>query len=107
MSNPLYERAQNAARFIRSKYATDIRVAAVLGSGLGAFADELENPVYVDYNDIPDFAKTTIEGHAGRLVLGELDGIPLAVMQGRFHYYAGHSLEHVTFRMRVFGELGV
>jgi purine-nucleoside phosphorylase len=107
MSNPLYERAQNAARFIRSKYPTDIRIAAVLGSGLGAFADELENAVRIDYSDIPDFARTTIEGHAGQLVLGELGGIPLAVMQGRFHYYEGHSLEQVTFPMRVFGALGV
>jgi len=107
MSNTLYERAQSAARFIRTKYPTDIRIAAVLGSGLGAFADELENAVHIDYNDIPDFARTTIEGHAGRLVLGELEGIPLAVMQGRFHFYEGHSLEQVTFPMRVFGALGV
>ena len=107
MSDTLYERAQSAARFIRSKYPTEIRIAAVLGSGLGAFADELENAVHIDYNEIPDFAKTTIEGHAGRMVLGELDGIPMAVMQGRFHYYEGHSLEQVTFPMRVFGALGV
>src|SRR5581483_2778214 len=107
MSSLLYDRAQNAARFVRSKYPTDTRIAAVLGSGLGAFADELENAVRIDYRDIPDFAESTIEGHAGRLVLGEFEGIPLAVMQGRFHFYEGHTLEQITFPMRVFGALGV
>jgi len=107
MSDLLYDRALNAARYIRVRYPTDIRVAAVLGSGLGAFADELENQVAIDYRDIPDFAQTTIEGHAGRLVLGEHNRVPVAVMQGRFHFYEGHTLEQITFPMRVFGALGI
>lgn len=103
----IYEKAQEAAQFIREKFAEDIKVALVLGSGLGAFADEVENAVRIDYADIPHFARSTVEGHAGRLVLGTVNGVGVAVQQGRFHYYEGYSLEEVTFPMRVFGLLGV
>lgn len=102
-----YEKALEAAEFIRSKYDKEIRIALVLGSGLGAFADEVENAVKISYEEIPHFARSTVEGHAGKLVLGEVGGVPVAVQQGRFHYYEGYEMAQVIFPMRVFGVLGV
>ena len=105
----LYERAEHAARFIRSRAsaAVDARVALVLGSGLGAFADALEDAEPLEYSEIPGFARPTVEGHAGRLVVGRVGGIAVAAMQGRFHYYEGYTLEEVTFPVRALGLLGV
>lgn len=102
-----YERAVQAADFIRSRTQELPRVALVLGSGLGAFADELDEAVAIPYEDIPCFPVSTVEGHAGRLVLGKVNGVPVAAMQGRFHYYEGYSLDEVTLPMRVFHLLGV
>ena len=102
-----YERAEHAARFIRSRVAMDARVALVLGSGLGDFASELEEPVLIGYDEIPGFARPTVEGHAGRLVIGKISGTSSAVMQGRFHYYEGYSLDEVTFPIRVLNALGI
>ncbi|HEX8559024.1 MAG TPA: purine-nucleoside phosphorylase [Pyrinomonadaceae bacterium] len=102
----LYERAEHAARFIRSRAGSDVRVALVLGSGLGAFADEMEGAEAVPYAEIPGFARPTVEGHAGRLVVGQVGGVGVAAMQGRFHFYEGRTLEEVTFPVRVLGLLG-
>jgi len=102
----LYERAEHAARFVRSRVQEDPRVALVLGSGLGAFADAVEGAQSIPYDEIPGFARPTVEGHAGRLVVGRVGGVPAAVMQGRFHYYEGYTLEEVTFPVRVLGLLG-
>jgi purine-nucleoside phosphorylase len=102
-----YEKAQEAAEFIRSKYDKEIKIALVLGSGLGAFADDLENAVRIPYEEIPHFARSTVEGHAGQLVLGEVGGVSVAVQQGRFHYYEGYEMSQVIFPMRVFGLLGI
>ena len=102
-----YEKAQEAAEFIRSKYDREIKVALVLGSGLGAFADEVENAVQIPYEEIPHFSRSTVEGHAGRLVLGEVEGISVAVQQGRFHFYEGYDIAQVVFPIRVFGVLGI
>ena len=106
-SLPIYERVEHAARTIRAHYSEEVRVAIVLGSGLGAFADDLEDPVAIPYDEIPGFARSTVEGHAGRLVLGKVEGTPVAAMQGRFNFYEGYSLAEVTFPIRVFGLLGV
>ncbi|MBC7931460.1 MAG: purine-nucleoside phosphorylase [Rubrivivax sp.] len=106
-SDTLYERAEHAARFIRSRLAEDVRVALVLGSGLGAFADELEDASSLAYSEIPGFARSTVEGHAGRLVVGRVGGVAVAAMQGRFHFYEGYTLEEVTFPIRTLGLLGV
>jgi purine-nucleoside phosphorylase len=103
----LYERAEHAARTIRALWGEEVRVALVLGSGLGAFADELQDAVAVPYEEIPGFARSTVEGHAGRLVMGRVGGVGVAAMQGRFHYYEGYSFEEVIFPMRTFGALGV
>jgi purine-nucleoside phosphorylase len=102
-----YELAAEAAEFIKSRYAKSPKTAVVLGSGLGAFADELENAVKIPYPEIPNFATSTVEGHAGQLVLGEIDGTPIAVQQGRFHFYEGYDMEQVTFPMRTFGLTGI
>ncbi|HLL71094.1 MAG TPA: purine-nucleoside phosphorylase [Pyrinomonadaceae bacterium] len=106
-STTLYERAEHAARTIRARYAEEVRVALVLGSGLGAFADDLEDAVAIPYEEIPGFARSTVEGHAGRLVAGRVEGVPLVVLQGRFHFYEGYALDEVTFPVRVLGLLGI
>lgn len=102
-----YEKAREAADFIRSKYDKEIKVALVLGSGLGAFGEEVENAVKIPYQQIPHFARSTVEGHAGQLVLGEVAGVSVAVQQGRFHYYEGYDIAQVVFPVRVFGVLGI
>jgi purine-nucleoside phosphorylase len=102
----LYERAAAAARFIRARAGREVRTALVLGSGLGAFADEVEGAEAIAYEEIPGFARPTVEGHAGRLVVGEVGGVGVAVMQGRFHFYEGYTLEEVTFPVRALGQLG-
>src|SRR2546430_16460903 len=108
-ANPLslYERAQRAAQFIHSRTSTEPSVAIVLGSGLGAFADELNDATAIGYDEIPGFAHATVEGHAGRLVIGKAGNVAVAAMQGRFHFYEGYSLEEVTFPIRVLKLLGV
>jgi purine-nucleoside phosphorylase len=103
----LYERAEHAARFVRSRIKEAPRLALVLGSGLGAFADEIEDPTAISYEEIPGFGRPTVEGHAGRLVVGKIEGTAAAVMQGRFHYYEGYSLDEVTFPIRVLHLLGI
>lgn len=105
-SSTLYERVENAARMIRTRHSADVQVALVLGSGLGAYADELQERVIVPYEEIPGFAHSTVEGHAGRLVIGKAAGVPVVAMQGRFHYYEGYSFEEVVFPIRVFKFLG-
>jgi purine-nucleoside phosphorylase len=102
-----YELAQQTAEFIRSKYDRDVQLALVLGSGLGAFADDIKDAVRIPYQEIPNFAHSTVQGHAGQLVLGEVNGISVAIQQGRFHYYEGYDISQVIFPMRVFGVMGV
>jgi purine-nucleoside phosphorylase len=102
-----YENAVEAAEFVRSKYPHKVQAAIVLGSGLGAFADELDDAVSIPFNQIPHFAEATVEGHSGRLVLGNIDGIHIAAQAGRFHYYEGYDMQQVAFPVRVFGQLGV
>jgi purine-nucleoside phosphorylase len=103
----LYERAEHAARVIRARTKLEPRIALVLGSGLGGFADEFAEAVAVPYEEIPGFMRSTAQGHAGRLVIGKVDEVPVLAMQGRVHYYEGYSLEEVTFPVRTFKLLGV
>jgi purine-nucleoside phosphorylase len=102
-----YEQALEASEFIKSKYAKPIEVALILGSGLGAFADDIQNAVKIPYEEIPHFSRSTVEGHAGQLVLGEINGISIAVQQGRFHYYEGYDIQQVVLPVRTFGLLGI
>jgi purine-nucleoside phosphorylase len=106
-TNVLYERAEHAARTIRALRTEEARVGLVLGSGLGAFADDLEEAVAIPYEEIPGFARSTVEGHAGRLVSGSVGGASVVVLQGRFHFYEGYALDEVTFPIRVLGLLGI
>ena len=106
-SSTLYERAQEGARLIRARTDVPLSVAIVLGSGLGAFAEDLTESTTIAYDDIPGFARSTVEGHAGRLVIGRAGEVTVAAMQGRFHFYEGYSLQEVTFPIRVLKLLGV
>ena len=106
-STSIYERAEHATRIIRARTNVEPRIAVVLGSGLGGFADDFEEAVAIPYEDIPGFVRSTAEGHAGRLVVGKIDSVPLLAMQGRVHYYEGYSLEEVTFPVRTFKLLGI
>ena len=106
-STGLYERAEHAARIIRSRTQETPRVAIVLGSGLGAFADDFEDATRIPFADIPGFPRSTAQGHAGQLVIGKVDQVPLVAMQGRVHFYEGYSLEQVTFPIRTFKLLDI
>ena len=102
-----FERAGKAADFIFSQ--TDLRpkIALVLGSGLGAFADEFTSAAKIPYAKIPHFPQSTAIGHAGKLVIGKVGAIPVAGMQGRVHLYEGYSAEEVAFPIRVFARMGI
>lgn len=103
-----YDKAMEAADFIRGKSSGDeARVAVVLGSGLGAFAEDVEGRSVIGYADIPHFSRSTVEGHKGQLVLGGVEGVGVAVQQGRFHYYEGYSMDEVMLPMRTFRQMGV
>jgi purine-nucleoside phosphorylase len=102
-----FTRSQRAAKYILSKSRLRPKIAVVLGSGLGAFADDLTTPTRVPYEKIPGFPKPTVEGHAGRLVIGKVDEIPVAAMQGRVHFYEGYSMKDVVYPMRVLRQMGI
>ncbi len=103
----LYDRAGEAAAFIAGRASLQPEIAVVLGSGLGGFASQLEEPIAIPFAEIPHFAHPTAIGHRGRLVIGTLDGLPVAVMQGRLHAYEGYSSEEVTFPIRALGRFGI
>ncbi len=108
MSTDYFEQVSEAATWVRSRLtASRPPLAIVLGSGLGAVADEVVDAVTVSYADIPHFPRSTVEGHSGRMVAGDLAGVAVIVMQGRVHYYEGYTPAQVTFPMRVLGALGV
>lgn len=101
------QKAKEAAEFIRSKSTTQPKVGIILGSGLGALADDVQGSVRLAYGDIPHFPVSTAPGHKGNLVLGEMQGKSVMVMQGRFHSYEGYTQQQVVFPIRVMRELGV
>ena len=102
-----FERAGNAADFIFSQTSLRPRIALVLGSGLGAFADGFAGTTKIPYAKIPHFPQSTAIGHAGKLVIGKVGAIPVAGMQGRVHLYEGYSAKDVAFPVRVFARMGV
>lgn len=101
------QKIEQVKAFIESKQTAKPQIGLVLGSGLGVLADELSQAVRIPYQEIPHFPQVTVEGHKGQLVIGELRGKTVVAMQGRFHYYEGHSLEAVTFPIRVMKAIGV
>jgi purine-nucleoside phosphorylase len=102
-----FARAERAAKFILSKTNLRPRIGLVLGSGLGAFADEMAASTRIDYKKIPHFPQSTAIGHAGRLVLGKVADVPVAAMQGRVHFYEGYTPQEVIFPMRVMARMGI
>jgi len=106
-TDDLFTRADSAAQFLLSQTSHRPKIALVLGSGLGAFADHMSDAARVPYSQIPGFPRSTAIGHAGQMVVGNAGGIPAAVMQGRVHLYEGYSAQEVAFPMRVFGRMGI
>jgi purine-nucleoside phosphorylase len=102
-----FERADEAAKYILSKTSLRPRIALVLGSGLGAFADEFSDAARIHYAKIPHFPQSTAIGHAGQLVIGKVGQVAVAGMQGRVHLYEGYSVKEVAFPVRVFARMGV
>jgi purine-nucleoside phosphorylase len=97
----------NASEFIESRITLRPRIAVVLGSGLGDFADRLDNPSVVPYSDIPGWPRSTAVGHAGRLVVGAIDGLPVAALAGRVHLYEGYTAQQVVFGIRALSRIGI
>jgi purine-nucleoside phosphorylase len=107
-----FDQVMEAAAFLRERIqnatgATATQIAMVLGSGLGAAANSVQQTVIVPYAEIPHFPRSTVEGHSGRVVAGLLNSVPVIILQGRVHYYEGYTPAQVTFPMRVLGALGV
>lgn len=101
------EKAKETTQFIQGKITTKPTIGLILGSGLGELALEIEESVAIPYEEIPNFPVSTVEGHAGQLVIGKLNGKTVVAMQGRFHFYEGYSMQEVTFPVRVMKLLGV
>ena len=101
-----FTQAQFAVAHIRTQTSLEPSLGIILGSGLGNFASRVENPTTISYAEIPNFPESTVEGHSGKLVLGYIAGVAVAVMEGRVHAYEGYSLSEVTFPTRVLGLLG-
>ena len=102
-----FTRAQSAAAFLLAQTPLRPRIGVVLGSGLGAFADDLLDAARIPYANIPFFPRSTAIGHVGQMVIGTTGGIPIAAMQGRVHLYEGYSAQEVAFPVRVFAGLGI
>lgn len=102
----LLKAIDEAKQYIADKANIRPELGLILGSGLGDLADEIEAPVAIPYADIPHFPVSTVEGHAGRLVLGTLEGKKVIAMQGRFHFYEGYPMQDVVFPVRVMKVLG-
>lgn len=107
MTPSLFDKIQETKQFIQSHYATIPQVGVVLGSGLGDLASKITVECELSYKDIPNFPISTVEGHAGKLIFGQLGGKATVLMSGRFHYYEGYDMQQVTFPIRVMRALGV
>lgn len=103
----LIEKIQDAVQYIRRFSKQETAIGIVLGTGLGGLADEIQAEVVLSYGDIPHFPISTVETHAGKLIIGKLAGKPVVAMQGRFHFYEGYNMKEITFPIRVMKYLGV
>jgi purine-nucleoside phosphorylase len=102
----LYDQIQAAAAAIRQQWDQTPRAGIILGTGLGGFAERIESPVAIDYENIPNFPRSTATSHRGRLVCGMLAGVPIMAMEGRFHQYEGYPLKQITLPVRVMKAMG-
>lgn len=107
MENTYLEKIKNSALYIRRQVGSIPEVAVILGTGLGELVNHIEISHELDYQNIPDFPISTVEGHSGKLIFGKLGDKYIMAMQGRFHYYEGYDMKQVTFPVRVMKELGV
>ena len=103
----MWKKVQETVAFIQQKIQNKPTIGIVLGSGLGNLVDDMEVETIIPYSDILNFPVSTVQGHAGRLVIGTLEGKKVIAMQGRFHYYEGYSMQEVTFPVRVMKYLGL
>lgn len=103
----MLNKIKEAAAYIEGKLQKKPEVGMILGSGLGVMADEVEDALVIPYSDIPHFPVSTVEGHSGELVVGQLEGKTVLVMKGRFHYYEGYSMKEVVFPVYVMKQLGI
>src|ERR1700675_2622466 len=104
----LYDKATDAARYVLAKApGRTPRAAVVLGSGLGGVADAINDAVEIPYSEIPNFVTSTVQGHAGKLIIGSCDGVDVVLMKGRVHFYEGYSMDEVTLPVRVFNLMGI
>src|SRR3989454_2899483 len=102
----LYDQVLEATGAIQARTSLKPAVALILGSGLGGLATEIAEPTVIPYGEIPHFVRSTVIGHAGRLIIGTLEDVPVVVMQGRFHLYEGYTLQVLTLPVRVMRQLG-
>ncbi len=103
----MIDKIQETANYIRAKVGEMPKTAIILGTGLGALVDHIDDKQYIPYKEIPNFPVSTVEGHSGNLIFGRLGTKPVMAMQGRFHYYEGYDMKQVTFPVRVMKELGI
>ena len=102
----LYDQIQEACSAIRTEWDHSPHAGVILGTGLGGLVEKIDVQASIDYDDIPNFPRSTATGHRGRLVCGELEGLPILAMEGRFHMYEGYPLKAVTLPVRVFKAMG-
>jgi purine-nucleoside phosphorylase len=107
MATPIMTALEQTVKFIKSKIDSTANTAIILGSGLGNLSKEIQIDFSINYNEIPHFPVSTVEGHKGRLILGTLNGKKVWVMEGRFHFYEGYSATQVVYPIRVLRLLGV
>lgn len=103
----MLEKINQTVAYIKGKVTIEPEVGIILGTGLGGLVREIENPQALEYKDIPNFPVSTVEGHSGRLIFGNLGGKKVVAMQGRFHFYEGYDMKQVTFPVRVMKFLGI
>lgn len=106
-NDDILKKAIESSKYIRELSNSKPKVAIILGSGLGDFANNVQDKIEIDYKDIPNFPVSTVEGHSGKLIIGEIYDKEVILMNGRFHYYEGYSMIDSTFPIRVFALLGV
>ncbi|MBM7555260.1 purine-nucleoside phosphorylase [Halanaerobacter jeridensis] len=106
MSQSRMDELQESVNYIKNKIDFEPQLALILGSGLGVLAEEITDKIEISYGEIPNFPTSTVEGHAGQLVIGKLEGRKVVTMQGRFHYYEGYDMSAITFPVRVMKLLG-
>ncbi|MBU3136333.1 purine-nucleoside phosphorylase [Clostridium gasigenes] len=103
----MYEKVLESTRYIKSKIDLMPKIGVVLGSGLGDLVDSIENKEYINYEDIPNFPRSTVKGHNGRLVFGKIKDTYVLAMQGRFHYFEGYTMKEVAYPIYVMKQLGI